>query len=327
MSFLTGTAAGAKVGTLNIASNAAGSPHSVALSGELVANTAATGAPAIDNTLPIEGQTLTASPGTFDDVNGLVGATYTYQWQQSGIGVNNGFQTVATGPTFTVTQDQVNRRIRVVATTVDNLGSTENRNSTATQFVGDIFVGTELADLWQGTPGVDTAAGGDGNDTMNALAGNDVVSGDGGDDTINTGAGNDVIRVNGTGDGFDAVTGDAGTDRIEAMSNGTVIGLRSMATVENVIANGFSGVTIAGSEAPNTLNFSAASFTLAGITAINAGGGGDNINGTRCEQRHQRWCRRRHHQRRGRRRHGHRRPGQRRHQHGRRERLRRGPTR
>ena len=70
---------------------------------------------------------------------------------------------------------------------------------------------------------------------------------------MNGGDHNDVFRVS-TGAGSDAVNGGAGTDRIEATADNAVIGLSSVASVEEITANGNTGVRIAGTSANNTLD-------------------------------------------------------------------------
>jgi Ca2+-binding RTX toxin-like protein len=148
--------------------------------------------------------------------------------------------------------------------------------------VGDLFpgVGDSNAgvDTLAGTAGDDVYFGGLGNDNLTTGNGNDVVSGDEGDDTISTGAGDDVILYSGPNTGFDAVNGGGGADVMQAMANDTVIGLSSLSAVETITANGFSGVTIKGSAANNTLNFSA--VTLTGIVSIDGGAGNDTITGS-----------------------------------------------
>ena len=62
-----------------------------------------------------------------------------------------------------------------------------------------------------------------------------------------------------------------GSTRSRRQANDTVIGLRSLASVEAITANGFSGVTIVGSATANTLNFGA--VTLTGIGSIDGGAG------------------------------------------------------
>ena len=117
-----------------------------------------------------------------------------------------------------------------------------------------------------------------GNDTITTRGGNDTITGGAGNDTISSGAGDDLIRFSGIGEGFDSIDGGAGTDRIEAGAKGTKIGLTSVTDVELISANGFAAVTIAGSAAADTLDFS--NTTLTGITAIKSGGGNDTVYGS-----------------------------------------------
>jgi Ca2+-binding RTX toxin-like protein len=242
---------------------------------------------------PQESTVITAGTAGITDADGL--GTFSYQWQQRGGGA---FANIvgATASTFTPTQAQVSQRLRVVVTYTDLRGTLETLNSAeTTNVVGDVFTGTAGADLFAGTAGRDNASGlasadnlsgglgpdtingGGGADAINAGDGDDIVIGNGGDDTVSAGAGNDVIRV-GLNDGFDAVTGGAGTDQIVATADGTVIGLSSLATVESITSNGFTGVTIAGNGNANTLNFAA--VTLTGIGSIDGAGGADAITGT-----------------------------------------------
>ena len=167
----------------------------------------------------------------------------------------------------------------MVVSYTDDGGTAEGPLASAetVNVVGDLYVGTAAADTFAGTAGRDNASGMGGNDTLNGAAADDTLSGDVGDDTVNGGAGNDTIRV-APGDGFDAVIGGAGTDIVAAQADGTVIGLRSLASVETISANGFTGVSIAGSSAANTLNFGA--VALLGIGGIDGGAGNDTITGT-----------------------------------------------
>jgi uncharacterized delta-60 repeat protein len=72
-----------------------------------------------------QGVTLTASPNLVD-LDGL--GTFSYQWQiTSDNGAN--FTNLATGPSFTLTEAQVGKRIKVVATYTDQLGANETVSS------------------------------------------------------------------------------------------------------------------------------------------------------------------------------------------------------
>ncbi|GFE68211.1 DUF4082 domain-containing protein [Chroococcus sp. FPU101] len=80
-----------------------------------------------------EDQTLTA---TVDDVDGLSGVTINYQWQQ----LNNSTWsniTGATQQTYTLDDAQVNKSVRVKATYIDLLGSSENITSDPTTVVSN----------------------------------------------------------------------------------------------------------------------------------------------------------------------------------------------
>jgi len=143
--------------------------------------------------------------------------------------------------------------------------------------------------------------GGGGNDTLtgtsdpeliNGLGGNDVLSGgggadtligDAGNDTLNGGAGSDIYKI-GLNDGFDtfADSGLVGFDMVVATADNVVIGIASgfgpASGIEEISANGFTGITIAGDSTDTTLNFS--HTVLDGIDAINGGQGNDNITGS-----------------------------------------------
>ena len=208
----------------------------------------------------------------------------------------------ATLQTFTPDDDQVGRNDSGNRVVHRRWGRQESVTSAASGVVGDLFNGGAANDVFNGTAGRDHVTGGGGNDTLTTLeqadqvqggpgndtintgAGDDVAAGGAGDDTINTGAGNDSIRFNGA-DGFDAVNGGAGTDEIVVAGAGAVIGLQSLTGVETITGAG-AGVNIVGSEAANTLNFSAVTLTL--IDRIQGGGGADVITGNG-GQSHRRW--------------------------------------
>jgi len=254
----------------------------VALSGTGINNTPATGAPAISDTTPTEGHAITASLGTVADIDGVPGVV-TYQWRQNGSPAGAILPAIiATGASFTPTQAQSNRRLQVTATFTDNAGTVEARPSAITTVVGDLFpgVGDNNAgiDVLAGTAGQDEYHGGASADNLATGAEDDLVSGDAGDDTISTAGGNDTITFSGTGEGFDAVTGGAGSDVIVPLTDGTTIGLRSISTVEDIDATGRTGIHILGSTANDVLNFTAVALT--NIVSIDGGGGNDQITGS-----------------------------------------------
>ena len=243
-----------------------------------------TGVPVLADALqaawPQEAAAISASTIGISDADGMVGVTFSYLWQQNSIGGTGAYINIAgaTGPTFTPGQAQVNRKLRLVVLFTDNRGGNEVVVSApTTNIVGDQFIGAGGNETFNGTIGRDSASGMGGSDTLSTGAGPDTVIGGNGNDTLDAGAGDDVIQF-GLNDGFDAVTGGAGADRIEATANGAVIGLSSMTGIEVISANGFSGVTIVGSNAANTIDLSAVALT--GIVSVDGAGGADNIVGS-----------------------------------------------
>ncbi|HYC06222.1 MAG TPA: cadherin domain-containing protein [Azospirillaceae bacterium] len=105
-----------------------------------------------------------------------------------------------------------------------------------------------------------------------------TITGGGGNDTLTGGGHNDVFRFGGTGEGFDQVNGGAGFDRLEATADGTVVGLASIVSVEAISGNGFANVSVAFSDAADTVSL--ASLALSGIALVRGGGGNDSILGT-----------------------------------------------
>ncbi|MFZ4718849.1 MAG: peroxidase family protein [Ilumatobacteraceae bacterium] len=270
--------AGARSATLVITTNDPAAPTmTIELEGTVVANSAPTGTPVIDDLTPLEGQPLAATTAAIADADGL--GALAFEWQQSAPGGGGAFTAVpgATDATFTPGDGQVNRQLQVVVRYIDGHGTTEAVTSGTTVVVGDLFIGTGAAENWTGTGGDDDANGAGGADNLAGGTGDDLIRGGSGDDAVNGGAGADVFRV-GLGDGFDTVTGGTGNDRIDASAPGTVIGLRSLTGIEVITSGGFSGVVISGTTGAEVLNFAA--VLLSGIASINGGGGNDNITGS-----------------------------------------------
>jgi Ca2+-binding RTX toxin-like protein len=117
-----------------------------------------------------------------------------------------------------------------------------------------------------------------GNDQVTTGAGDDNIVGGAGDDSVSSGSGNDSIRFSGASDGFDWVDGGSGYDVIEAMAKGTIIGLHSIAGVEEISAKGFSSVVIKGSSVADTLDFT--NVVLTGIAKVSGGTGDDVLKGS-----------------------------------------------
>ncbi len=276
------TVAGALTAQVDIASNAG--VVAIPLTGTAVVNTPATGAPTVSDITPTEGTAVSALTVGISDVDG-VPATFKYQWQLGPVGGGvAAFTNIvgATNASFTPLQAQVNRRLQVVVTFVDNLGAAERVVSLPTTVVGDLFPGVGDSNVGvnvlTGTAGEDEYHGGASNDNLSTGNGNDIISGDAGDDIIASGNGDDQIWFAGTADGFDTITGGAGADTIHARAANTNIGIRSIATVESITSDGFTGVRILGSPLNDVLNFS--TVTLTGIEAIDGGGGNDSLTGS-----------------------------------------------
>lgn len=116
-------------------------------------------------------------------------------------------------------------------------------------------------------------------DSITMQGGADLVRGLAGNDTILTGGGEDIIEVSGGTAGEDRIDGGAGiNDILRAMASNTLIRLASITGVEEITANGFTGVEILGTRAADSFDFSGA--TLTGITAIDLGGGNDTFQGS-----------------------------------------------
>ena len=103
----------------------------------LPANNVATGAPAITGTATVD-EMLTATAGDIADTDGLPSSsTYTYQWfRVDADGTSNeeeiSGETVAT---YTLTDDDIGKRIKVKVSFTDNLNGKETRTSAATAVV------------------------------------------------------------------------------------------------------------------------------------------------------------------------------------------------
>jgi Domain of unknown function (DUF4347)/Domain of unknown function (DUF4082) len=82
-----------------------------------------------------QNQILTANVA---DADGLTGVTINYKWQQSTDGVIWNNITGANSKTLTLSQDQVNQRVRATATYTDALGTSENPLSATTAAVTNV---------------------------------------------------------------------------------------------------------------------------------------------------------------------------------------------
>ena len=116
-------------------------------------NTPATGAPTITGTAQV-GRTLTASPGTITDDDGLTNASYSYQWILVD-GTDEEDISGATGAIYILNAAAVGKKIKVRASFTDDAGNAESRTSapTATVEYGNpptlsVTVGVGQAVLW-----------------------------------------------------------------------------------------------------------------------------------------------------------------------------------
>ncbi len=97
-------------------------------------NVAPTGAPTIDDTTPMVGDTLTADASGIDDADGLTGATFTWQW----IRVSGGTETRipgATSASYTVVAADAGATLKAEASFTDDGGTEETVESAATATV------------------------------------------------------------------------------------------------------------------------------------------------------------------------------------------------
>ena len=101
-------------------------------------NAAPTGAPTIDDTTPVVGETLTADPSGIDDPDGLTGATFTWRWIRVASG---GAETVVgTGTTYVVVAEDVDATLKVEASFTDDAGIEETVESAVTSAVEAVLL-------------------------------------------------------------------------------------------------------------------------------------------------------------------------------------------
>ena len=89
-------------------------------------NSAATGAPTISGTAQV-GQMLTASTSDISDSDGLINATFTYQWLADDTDITD-----ATGSTYTLAAADEGKTIKVRVSFTDDGGNQETRTSAVT---------------------------------------------------------------------------------------------------------------------------------------------------------------------------------------------------
>lgn len=140
-------------------------------------------------------------------------------------------------------------------------------------------------DTLDGGAGSDLILGGEGHDTIFGGSGNDVLNGGAGFNTLDGGEGDDVYAFGLDANGWSSEindSGHSGWDEVVATANGVAIGLglsfSHLNGVEKLSADGFDGVTLAGTNEAEVWDFMR--VDLDGIEAINMGGGMDVVRGT-----------------------------------------------
>ena len=98
------------------------------------ANEAPTGLPTVTGTVRV-GETLTADTSGISDSNGLTNVSYAYQWIRDD-GNSEAVIPGATGETYTLTDDDLDKAIKVQVSFTDDDGYTEMLTSAATGTVG-----------------------------------------------------------------------------------------------------------------------------------------------------------------------------------------------
>src|SRR6185503_13022294 len=139
----------------------------------------------------------------------------------------------------------------------------------------------------EGGDGNDTLFGGDGFDNVFAGGGDDVLLASAGRDWLDGAEGSDVYLVGPGGDG-DAYldSGTTGTDRVLATADNVTIGMAGVALVgvlrgiEEISANGHTGVTISPMFPSANLVADFSAITLTGIEAIYGSSIGDFVVGS-----------------------------------------------
>lgn len=148
---------------------------------------------------------------------------------------------------------------------------------------------TDIAEIKAGNGGQtitatandDVLTGGSGNDTLIGGLGSDIIDGGGGSNILNGGDGDDTFLV--SGGGANTYIGGTGYDVISANKENAVITLTtgSLGKIEEINANGFGNVSIAGTAADDIINLTGIIIAEGDFVAINGGEGNDTIKATK----------------------------------------------
>ena len=217
-----------------------------------------TGAPAISDLTPTEGQLLSAVPGSILAFNGVPASAVTYQWQ-SGSGSSFTDIAGATGAEFTPTQAQVGLQVRVVASFTSQLGVPRSIASPATGGVGDLAVGDGGDNVLTGTIY---------DDELRGLAGNDLLNGGLGTDLLAGGAGDDTYLIDDVDDLIMELIGE-GRDSVQTTLSAYVLGEH----LENLSFSSSAGVIGTGNDLANLISGGSGNDLLIGA------GGDDTLEG------------------------------------------------
>jgi Ca2+-binding RTX toxin-like protein len=242
------------------------------------------GAPTTSTTTPTERLPITVDTSAITDPNGL--GTFSYTWEMS---ANNGASWTVVGgnsPSFTPTQAQVGRILRVQVSYTDGAGNSENLISQPTSIVGDRYQGTAANNLFTGGAGNDSVLGLAGNDNLRGNAGDDTLNGSTGLDTLNGGAGNDLM-IGGAGN--DTYLVDSDLDQVVEAAAGGVDHIRTSlltytlpAEVEILTFTAAGNATGIGNANDNRINGASGNNQLSGLAGddtLNGAAGSDTLNG------------------------------------------------
>ena len=154
------------------------------------------------------GQTLTTDFN--DDLDALI------TWKR--VNADNTFDLIATGDSYTLTEDDLGYEIFATATYINLNGDVVTARSENTGLIHNYHLtGGDDDDILTGGDGDDMLTGGNGNDTLTGGDGNDTLTGGDGDDIF-------VLYLDvhdGAENSFDIITDFSGTDKIQV---GTVGG-------------------------------------------------------------------------------------------------------
>ena len=114
-------------------------------------NNPATGVPTISGTAQV-GQTLTADVTGIADEDGLDNATFTYQWLADNVDISG-----ATGDSYTLTDSEESKAVKVTVSFTDDAGNEESLTSAATEAVAARPLSLDDFDAGDGQEGLASA--------------------------------------------------------------------------------------------------------------------------------------------------------------------------